>query len=159
MDNFAEFSKGLQQAKETAVRQFVEFHKTVAQAAYNLISAHSETVGIAYGSPVWTGRFAGSHTISIGHIDTSVLPPHPETGAGGIRWPEEPASPYRSKPASYASNKLAALKPFEVVYIANSLPYAQRLEGGYSLRAPEGVYNVAADAVRARYKNVQLRLK
>jgi hypothetical protein len=45
---------------------------------YKRITANSLQVGIAYGSPVLTGRYYASHTIARGRIDKTVREPNPE---------------------------------------------------------------------------------
>jgi hypothetical protein len=85
-------------------------------------------------SPVDTGRFRGQWQIGDGGPDTRTdspfdkkplgSPPGPETFA---RWQDQ----------------LEGVLPGTVIYITNSLPYARRLEYGYSQRqAPTGVVRV-----------------
>lgn len=45
--------------------------------------------------------------------------------------------------------KLAALKPFDVWYINNNLPYILRLEDGYSDQAPHGMVAVTLAELQA----------
>ena len=78
-------------------------------------------------SPVDTGRFRASWTISVGQIDTTVAP------AGGSMAVAEPRIPAISIGAVY--------------YHANSLPYARRIEYGWSQQAPSGVVRLTAQEV------------
>jgi hypothetical protein len=57
-------------------------------------------------------------------------------------------SPYPGLPLTNAAAALTGFKLGETTFIANSLPYAQALEEGHSkLKAPEGIYAVAAEQV------------
>ena len=67
-------------------------------------------------SPVDTGRYRGAHHFS---IDT---PSYAETGATFVRVP---------------------LGEYPTVYLQNNLPYAERIELGWSKKAPTGVYGNA----------------
>lgn len=48
----------------------------------------------------------------------------------------------------------AAIGVDDVVTFVNLLPYARRLEQGWSDQAPDGVYEVASEIVRARFGNI-----
>lgn len=150
------FLKTVEGSKETAVRRLVEAHKAVSIAAYQMVAADTRATALRYGSPVWSGRYRASHTIAVGAPDTRVKPPHPDTaGPGATRWPDDVSGPYGAPPVSYAAQVVGSLKPFQVVYIANALPYARRIEAGHSrLKAPEGVYEVTAQALRLRFANL-----
>lgn len=140
------FLKTVEGAKEKVVLRAVEFQKTLAQTAYAMISTDSRRVGLAYGSPVLTGRYRGSHTIAINAIDTRTRPPADDPEAEGS---------IRAKPAAEVRALLEKLKLGDRVMIANALPYARRIEFGHSkLKAPEGVYEVTKDAVAARFAKV-----
>lgn len=81
-------------------------------------------------SPVLSGRFRASWTISVGQIDTSVAP---EVPAGGTVAVPEPRIPAINVGATY--------------FHANSLPYARRLEYGWSNKAPNGMVRLTAQEV------------
>lgn len=67
-------------------------------------------------SPVDTGRYRGAHHFS---IDT---PSYAESGATFVRVP---------------------IGDYPTVYLQNNLPYAERIELGWSQQAPSGVYGNA----------------
>jgi hypothetical protein len=124
-----------QQIKDAMAKKVVgrttEIYKAVVLEHYKRITANSLQVGIAYGSPVLTGRYYAGHTITRGRIDTTVREPNPDG--------EE--HPYPGLPTTNAAAALVGLKLGETMYIANSLPYAQVLEEGHSrFKAPEGIY-------------------
>jgi hypothetical protein len=71
-----------QQIKDAMAKKVVgrttEIYKGVVLELYKRITANSLQVGIAYGSPVLTGRYYASHTIARGRIDRTVRDPNPE---------------------------------------------------------------------------------
>lgn len=83
-------------------------------------------------SPVDTGRFRSSWTIGVGQIDTSVAPAAPAKGTVAIAEPRIPA-----------------ITMGQTYYHANSLPYARRLEYGWSNKAPGGMVRLTAQEVPA----------
>ena len=154
MADLSTFSRALDDSKERAVRGLVEAQKAIATKAYSMIAADSRSVSLKYGSPVWSGRYRASHTIAIGTPDTSVK----EAPQVDVRWPDEPSTVLNAPPVSRAAQVLSGLKPFSVVFIANALPYARRIENGYSkLKAPAGVYEATAQAVRSLYGRLRLK--
>ena len=80
-------------------------------------------------SPVDTGRFRGNWQVGIGSINNNV-----NSSADVLK--------QHSPPNAENINKAqAALSKYtnQIIYISNSLPYAQRLEDGYSKQAPVGM--------------------
>jgi hypothetical protein len=75
---------------------------------YKRITANSLQVGIAYGSPVLTGRYYASHTVARGRIDRTVRDPNPDG--------EE--NPYSGLPLTNAAAALTGFKLGETTYIA-----------------------------------------
>lgn len=75
-------------------------------------------------SPVDTGRFKGNWNTSINTVNTATSAQADKSGAGAI-----------------AGNvrMMASWKAGQTIYMTNSLPYAQRLEYGYSVQAPGGM--------------------
>jgi hypothetical protein len=80
-------------------------------------------------SPVDTGRFRASWTLAVGQPDPSVAA---AAQAGNVATPE-PRIPAITVGATY--------------YHANSLPYARRIEYGWSKQAPSGVVRLTAAEV------------
>lgn len=83
--------------------------------------------GIIQMSPVDTGRFRGNWNVEMGRIDVSTGGDFDKTGDAAT---------------AKAQAKLGEWKVGETIYITNSLPYAQRLEEGYSQQAPIGMVKV-----------------
>lgn len=75
-------------------------------------------------SPVDTGRFRGNWNYSTVSINTGTSSGADKTGASAI---------------GKIQAGLTNWKPGETIYITNSLPYAQRLETGWSQQAPSGM--------------------
>lgn len=80
-------------------------------------------------SPVLHGRLRASWTIGVGQIDPTVAP---EVTSGVIATPEP---------------RIPAISMGQTVYHANSLPYARRIEYGWSKKAPAGMVRVTAAEV------------
>lgn len=87
-------------------------------------------------SPVDTGAYRSNHRVSIGNVDTSYDASDTSNGAisKGIR-------------TIQAGGGLG-----KVVHVSNSLPYAVRLENGWSQQAPLGVYALSFMNVVNKYK-------
>lgn len=81
-------------------------------------------------SPVLTGRFRASWTIGAGQVDTSVAPE--STPGQAVAVPEP---------------RIPAITMGQTYYHANSLPYARRLEYGWSNKAPGGMVRLTAQEV------------
>jgi menaquinone-dependent protoporphyrinogen IX oxidase len=81
-------------------------------------------------SPVDTGRFRGNWQMDVGQFNEQVLDGLDKSGQ-----------------ATIATNvaKLAGKNPFTAVYIENNLPYAGRLNDGWSKQAPAGFVETAID--------------
>lgn len=75
-------------------------------------------------SPVDTGRFRGNWQTAIGSAPTGTVEALDPSGAIVI---------------AKVQGVTAGMEPGDVVYMANNLPYAQRLEDGWSGQAPGGM--------------------
>jgi hypothetical protein len=83
-------------------------------------------------SPVDTGTYRASHIVSIGSVDM------------GVREPEVNAN-------QDAVVQAVKIKLGNLVYIQNNLPYAERLENGWSDQAPQGIYNTTFNFISQKY--------
>ncbi|MDQ1207272.1 hypothetical protein QE380_000195 [Acinetobacter baylyi] len=93
--------------------------------------------GVVMSSPVDTGAFRGNHRVSVGSIDQSANESEKDkSGTGTI---------------AKGLQNLITLRPFQTVYISNSLPYALRLENGWSNQAPVGVYKTTFNYIVQKY--------
>jgi len=75
-------------------------------------------------SPVDTGRFRANWQVAIGSMPNGTLSLEDKSGTATV---------------SNATARSAGVKAGDVIYLANNLPYAQRLEDGYSGQAPAGM--------------------
>lgn len=85
-------------------------------------------------SPVDKGVFRGNWVASFGGYSTATVNTPDLSGVGTLR---------------EVTNVVVKSKAGGVVYLVNNLPYAQRLEYGYSKRAPAGMVGVTI----ANYQN------
>lgn len=93
--------------------------------------------GVVLQSPVDTGAFRANHQVSVGSVDQSANESEKDkSGTGTI---------------AKGLQNLVALRPFQTVYISNSLPYALRLENGWSNQAPVGVYKTTFNYIVQKY--------
>ena len=75
-------------------------------------------------SPVDTGRFRGNWQTAIGSAPSGTI---------------EATDPSGNTVIAKVSGVVAGVTPGDVIYMANNLPYAQRLESGWSGQAPAGM--------------------
>ena len=85
-------------------------------------------------SPVDTGRFRGNWQVSVGSIPSGTLELDDKSGPATV-----------SKAAAAA----AGVKAGDIIYLANNLPYAMRLEEGYSDQAPGGMVALTAQEFKS----------
>lgn len=79
-------------------------------------------------SPVDTGRFKSNWMTGVGVMDSSTTTAADPSG-----------QPSRTK----LQAQVASWKPGQTIWITNHLPYAYRLEHGYSKQAPGGMVRLA----------------
>lgn len=96
--------------------------------------------GLLRRSPVLTGRFRANWRVAINVVDTS-------TSSGTSR--AAPASPPDGEELARAASKIQTAKFGDTIHLSNSLPYAGRLEQGWSKQAPNGVLNETLRELKA----------
>lgn len=79
-------------------------------------------------SPVDTGRFRGNWMTALGTINTSTSGVADKSGGQAL---------------AQGASVLASFKPGQTIYMTNSLPYARRLEYGWSKQAPQGMVRLS----------------
>ena len=82
--------------------------------------------------PVDTGRARANTIVSIGSPVYQVLDRYDKDGGPTIM---------------EGATRLTGLEPYTVVYLQNNLPYIERLEDGYSKKAPSGMFGAAFNSV------------
>ncbi|MFD2248937.1 hypothetical protein FHS82_001053 [Pseudochelatococcus lubricantis] len=75
-------------------------------------------------SPVDTGRFRGNWQVSIGSVANGTIAVDDKDGSATI---------------SAAQAATMGVKAGDTIYLTNNLPYAERLEDGWSKQAPAGM--------------------
>jgi hypothetical protein len=84
-------------------------------------------------SPVDTGRFRGNWQCQIGSIPIGTLELDDRAGTATI---------------SRMQAEALKVEAGQVIYLVNNLPYAQRLEFGYSQQAPAGMVRLTVQRYR-----------
>ena len=85
-----------------------------------------DTLGrVTLRSPVDTGRFRANWAVGINEVAVSSASASKELGYGNA--------------IQQGQQKIAGVKTTDTIIISNNLPYAQRLEDGYSGQAPYGM--------------------
>lgn len=119
--------------------QLAAFGKQVPELARSVVRKYAldGLSGVVRKSPVDTGRFRGNWQIST----SDEVAPTDRIDAG----------PRGSDPAALGQElaKLASVPAYGLVHIINGLPYAQRLEDGYSKQAPGGMVALTAAELSA----------
>ena len=85
------------------------------------LDAFSEVIRM---SPVDTGRFRGNWQVAVGSMPSGTI---------------EATDPSGNTVIARVQGATAGLNPGDVIYMVNNLPYAQRLEDGWSGQAPAGM--------------------
>lgn len=100
--------------------------------------------GLLLRSPVKEGRFRGSWRIGINKLNGYTLP----KGEGGHSQGTEFKDPPNGSETLYMLERTSKIKWADELIISNSLPYAKRLEDGYSKQnghRPNGILGDAFD--------------
>ena len=95
-------------------------------------------------SPVDTGRFRNNWTCGINAVNTATTEAVDKTGADAL---------------SRTKSTLQNFQMGDTVYLTNSLPYAQRLEYGWSQQAPAGMVEITVTEFRQYLQKVMTELK
>lgn len=94
-------------------------------------------------TPVDTGRARANWQFAIGAIPNGTLQLEDKTGQATI---------------SAATARTAVVEAGDVIYLSNNLPYAERLEAGYSLQAPAGMVSLSVQEFQAIANEIGLEL-
>lgn len=109
------FKSQLRAFEEKTVRKFDLLLRKVS------LDAFSEVIDM---SPVDSGRFRGNWQVAIGSVPSGTI---------------EAVDPQGAVVKAKVAGVTAGLKTGDVIYMVNNLPYARRLEDGYSQQAPAGM--------------------
>jgi hypothetical protein len=94
-------------------------------------------------SPVDTGRFKGNWSLSVGEQNTTQSAMADPVGGNTIMNGATALRGYGSQ-------------GFHVIHIQNNLPYAQRLEDGWSKQAPAGMVGLTVPELQAMWNSLKL---
>lgn len=83
--------------------------------------------GVIIRSPVDTGRFRGNWQVAEGTLPSSSVDNNQKTSGGAI---------------NASIGKIPSDMNDKLLYIVNNLPYAERLEYGWSMQAPKGMVRI-----------------
>lgn len=86
---------------------------------------------VAFLSPVDTGVFRRNNIVSLENPDFT----------------QKADGNYSANEGMVRALIMSAPKGTKRIYIQNNLPYAERLENGYSSQAPLGIYKIAFEAI------------
>jgi hypothetical protein len=91
-------------------------------------------------SPVDTGRFRGNWNVSINSADYS-------TSAD--------VDPFGGATIARGQTPILGLPEPEAIWVSNGLPYANRLENGWSAQAPAGMVAVTVAEIETMFSRIQ----
>lgn len=89
-------------------------------------------------SPVDTGRFRANWYVSVNYVSKEVSSSVDKSGADSIRRGSLGINAYKLGDAA--------------IYLSNNLPYAYRLEMGYSKQAPSGMARLSVMEIASKYR-------
>lgn len=92
-----------------------------------------------------TGRYRASWAIGVNTVNATVHPPVPK-GADAATIPAP-------------TPLIPTLALGDVVYLTNSLPYANRIERGWSPKAPDGVAGLVAAELRIAFPRLAANIR
>jgi hypothetical protein len=125
--NIAEFNAVVDRFTMRVPDKALLLHKKIAFQAIH---------GIVMKNPVLTGRSKGNWQASIGEPAQGNLDAIDKDGAATI---------------SRCIASLEGLKPYEIIYISNNVPYIVHLEEGSSQQAPAGMVAVTVEELKAQF--------
>lgn len=105
------------------------------------LDLQSSMIGMA---PVDTGRFKGNFVVGVGALNTKADYPPDKGGAAAI---------------GRASTALQGWKAGQTIWLTNSMPYARKLEYGWSQQAPGGMVRLTVQAYGKALKKAVAELK
>lgn len=130
--NFRQFSAEVGRfAEEEVPRKVQQVQQTISLQALR---------GVVLKTPVDTGRARGNWQTSTGTPAEGELDTFDRTGQQTIA---------RGQPT------ITSAQPFGVIWLANNVPYAGRLEDGYSQQAPNGMVSTTVTEISVQFRRVE----
>lgn len=90
-------------------------------------------------TPVDTGRARGSWQVAVSVRPTGEVDIYDKDGGATI---------------AEGSREISQVGPYEPIFIANNLPYIERLESGHSKQAPNGMVATTISELQAFFANI-----
>ncbi|AOA58215.1 hypothetical protein [Acinetobacter larvae] len=99
--------------------------------------------GVILASPVDEGGFRCNHRVTVNQTTTETVPSNGN---------KAPKGTLDQQTFNDGAKEILQAKIGDTVYIQNNLPYALRLENGWSQQAPSGIYALTFLSVASKYK-------
>lgn len=99
--------------------------------------------GVIMASPVMDGAFRSNHRVTVNKTTNETVPSNRN---------RSPKGTLDQQVFAEGAGQILQAKLGDSVYIQNNLPYALRLENGYSQQAPQGIYSLTFLSVASKYK-------
>ena len=99
--------------------------------------------GVIMASPVMDGAFRSNHRVTVNKTTNETVPSNGN---------KAPKGTLDQQVFAEGAGQILQAKLGDNVYIQNNLPYAVRLENGYSQQAPQGIYSLTFLSVASKYK-------
>lgn len=93
--------------------------------------------GVVISSPVDTGQFRSNHRVSVNSPDNGY---------------DQSTDPQGMSTIARGNAAVMPARLGDTVYIQNNLPYAERIEHGWSQQSPSGVYGITFASVSEKYR-------
>lgn len=93
--------------------------------------------GVVLKSPVDTGRFRGNWNVSVDVRDDTTTDATDKGGAATI---------------AKGQGVITAVPPYRTIWLTNNLPYARRLETGWSQQAPVGMVALTLAELESQFR-------
>jgi hypothetical protein len=135
-----------------SIEQFIQKTGLRADLVFRRIGLEMYN-GCLHYSPVDIGRFRGSWRIGVNSVVASALPIG--QGSYGVRY-QDPPSPGESV---YGMQALLQARFGQTIYITNNLPYAKRLEEGWSQQNTHGIIGQAFPEVVRKFDVIVQQVK
>jgi hypothetical protein len=160
--NLSQFDRQAREAARRVVAEGTEAIRSMALQLYSDLQTEAKTQGGGrFGSPVASGRLAGSMRMGINAVDYSAEPADPDykypAGRGARQLPPRTI---RNQPIARIAARLRVFRLGDRIYISNSVPYIRRIEiGRHSWQTPDGVFDPTVRDFLRRFRNPLLRVR
>ncbi len=157
--NLGQFDAQAATAARLVVAEGAEAIRAVAMELFSDLHTEARAAGGGFGSPVASGRLAGSMRMGINEVDHSYEPADPNYEYPEGRGPRElPTRTIRNQPLSRIAAQLRTFRLGDRIYISNSVPYIRKIElGRHSWQTPDGVFDPTVRNVMRKFRSIRIR--